>query len=96
MELRAKMRKIDLITEIDPLISEKFVTDPRRIKQILINLVGNSMKFTFQGYIKVIAKRKKIKGRNCVNISVVDTGVGIKKENLKKLFKLFTKIDRTS
>jgi signal transduction histidine kinase len=54
------------------------------------------MKFTFKGFIKVKAKACMIKGRNCVNISVVDTGVGIKKKNLEKLFKLFTKIERTA
>ena len=53
------------------------------------------MKFTFKGFIKVKAKACIIKGRKCVIISVVDTGVGIKKKNLEKLFKLFTKIEET-
>ena len=57
MELRAKMRKIDLIIEIDPEIPKKFLSDPRRFKQILINLVSNAMKFTFAGFIKVTAER---------------------------------------
>ncbi len=56
LELRASIRKIDLIQEIDPEISNNFYTEPRRLKQILLNLTGNAMKFTFKGYIKIIAK----------------------------------------
>ena len=53
-ELRASIRKIDLISEIDPEIPEDFCTEPRRLKQILLNLMSNAMKFTFKGYIKII------------------------------------------
>jgi len=61
------------------------LTDPRKLKQILINLVGNALKFTFKGHIKLkvelIDKRRAL-----IRISVQDTGIGIKTENLGKLF----------
>lgn len=55
------MRKIELLFEFDKDIPEIFYTEPRRLKQIIVNLLGNSMKFTFEGYIKVICKAIKYK-----------------------------------
>ena len=54
--MKAKIRKIDLLTEIDEKIPKEFNTDPRRLTQILMNLVGNAMKFTFKGYVKIQAE----------------------------------------
>ena len=54
--MKAKIRKIDLLTEIDDKIPKEFNTDPRRLTQILMNLVGNAMKFTFKGYVKIKVK----------------------------------------
>ena len=51
------------------------------------------MKFTFTGYIKISATLSKYK--DCIKISVEDTGVGIEKKNLRKLFSMFSKIART-
>ena len=53
LQMKAKIRKIDLLTEIDEKIPKEFNTDPRRLTQILMNLVGNAMKFTFKGYVKI-------------------------------------------
>jgi len=52
-------------------------------------LIGNAIKFTFKGFIKIKIKKVMDK-RNLVNISVEDTGLGIKKENIPKLFKMFS------
>jgi len=52
-------------------------------------LIGNAIKFTFKGFIKIKIK-KVIDKRNLLNISVEDTGLGIKKENIPKLFKMFS------
>ena len=61
-------------------------SDSRRAKQVIINLVSNAVKFTDKGEIAInAAKKDKI-----VEVSVVDTGIGIKKENMKKLFKQFS------
>ena len=52
-------------------------------------MIGNAIKFTFKGFIKIKIKKVMDK-RNLLNISVEDTGLGIKKENIPKLFKMFS------
>jgi len=53
LEMKAKLRKLKLLVEIDPDIPEYIETDPRRLKQILLNLTGNALKFTFEGHVKI-------------------------------------------
>ncbi len=59
------------------------------MKQILLNLLSNAVKFTEEGYIKVSIRKEGDK----VIFSVKDTGIGIKKEDLKKLFTSFTQLE---
>jgi signal transduction histidine kinase len=67
--------------------------DAKRFKQVLFNLIGNAIKFTFSGGIALSLSRKP---RNQeIQVEVEDTGVGIKKEDLSKLFKFFGKINST-
>ena len=66
-------------------------TDERRLKQILLNLLSNAVKFTHQGLITVSVKQNNFKKQ--VRISVKDTGLGIKKEDLPKLFQEFQMLD---
>ena len=62
--------------------------DKKRVNQILVNLIGNAIKFTEEGKISIIIK----KSNGNVEISVKDTGPGIKKEDFEKLFKPFSRI----
>jgi len=66
------------------------LADPNRIIQVFVNLIGNAIKFTEHGGISVGIYRK---GRN-VRIMVKDTGVGISKEDQKKLFKKFYQVQK--
>lgn len=63
-------------------------SDERRIKQILVNFISNALKFTYKGEIEIkVVKKDKI-----VEVSVRDTGIGIKKEDVDKLFNAFSRI----
>lgn len=67
-------------------------TDKRLLTQILINLANNAIKFTEKGYVEMVAKMKKNKKNKFILIQVNDTGIGIKKEERKKLFKAFEQL----
>ena len=67
------------------------VSDERRFKQILVNLVNNAIKFTEEGAVEV----KAIEKDKSIEVMVKDTGVGMKQEDLQKLFAPFTQLDYT-
>lgn len=61
-------------------------SDPRRLMQILINLVSNALKFTLKGFIEIIVSPHKFENFNLIKFEIVDTGSGIKKEALPAIF----------
>ncbi len=71
--------------------------DPNRIRQVIMNLVGNAVKFTEQGHICILVKQiRKINSKCTLHIEVQDTGVGISKNALPHLFESFTQADTTT
>ena len=88
--------KIELLAHVDPRIPRYACLDPVRIRQILINLLGNATKFTESGEIElsVMLKSNPDKsGRTEVMFSVRDTGIGIRPEKQKEIFKAFSQED---
>jgi len=68
--------------------------DPNRVKQVLINILGNAVKFTKKGYIKLCVDSGRMDDGNAeIIFKVEDTGIGIKKEDLGKLFGVFNQVD---
>jgi PAS domain S-box-containing protein len=82
---------IDLLCEI----KEKTIifSDRRLMKQVLINLVGNAVKFTDKGSVKIKSRVLKTKH---LEVRIIDTGLGIKKEDISKLFGFFQQVDMSS
>ena len=64
-------------------------SDKSRLKQILMNLLSNSCKFTYKGSINISVKPDFIDNQEVITFIVSDTGIGITQENQSKLFKLF-------
>jgi signal transduction histidine kinase/CheY-like chemotaxis protein len=90
-------QKIDLFFFIDPNIPQQLIGDELRITQILVNLLGNAVKFTEQGQIKVYAHCLEVDGENIrLEFKVVDTGIGMSKEKQSKLFTEFEQGDNTT
>jgi len=89
--LKAEDKKIEFRTSIDEAIPKMMVGDPTRINQILINLAGNSIKFTEKGYVEVAARLKKKDGKKYyVEFDIIDTGIGIGAQYIDTIFDSFT------
>jgi PAS domain S-box-containing protein len=86
----ANEKGVYLYYRIHPDVPAKIISDKTRLRQVLINLVGNAIKFTEKGYIEIAMKPT---GNHQIKISVTDTGIGIPKEKLNSLFKVFTQAD---
>jgi len=93
----AQEKQLELIADIDPDVPLKLIGDPLRIKQILINLINNAIKFTDNGHIYIHAKLvKSIEQKVTLKITVQDTGIGIPKEKQDDLFKAFSQVGKTT
>jgi two-component system, sensor histidine kinase and response regulator len=96
--VKASEMKLDLIYEIAYDVPPNIVGDPLRLKQILINLLSNAMKFTEKGEIgiKVDIHKIGVDGNMALKFDVVDTGIGIPQDKLNRLFKAFSQVDSST
>jgi PAS domain S-box-containing protein len=96
-EHQADLKNIDLILNVDPNVPQFVLTDSTRLKQIIMNLVGNAMKFTSKGQIKLdINETASNDSFSAINFSIKDTGIGIKKCNQENIFKSFVQEDAST
>ena len=95
---RATQSGLDLIYQIDENVPADIVGDSVRLRQILMNLVSNAIKFTHHGeiYIEVLQKSKSDKGHLELQFKVRDTGIGIPADKLDRLFKAFSQVDSST
>lgn len=94
--LKASEKGLKLTSHIHPSVPEMVTGDPTRIKQILINLLNNAIKFTDKGYVKLEISVDRVT-ENKINIlfKIIDSGVGISDLGKKSLFKVFSQADKT-
>ena len=91
---RAKEKRLELIIKNDATIPDKLIGDETRIRQIIVNILTNGIKYTRKGSVTLNLKWKHLEDKKIrLIISVTDTGIGIAKENLEKLFSEFTRVD---
>ena len=92
-----KASKIDLVYQIDHNVPSQVMGDPLRLRQVLINLVSNAMKFTNKGEVFISVKMTAHEsGHLILQFSVRDTGIGIPGDKLNKLFKAFSQVDSST
>ncbi|MFI3158111.1 MAG: PAS domain S-box protein [Methylococcaceae bacterium] len=93
--LQAHQKYIELILQIDPDLYDYYgIGDAGRIRQVLINIIGNALKFTEQGEIKVVAVRHPTL-KNQLHIAVQDTGIGIPADKQAEIFGSFSQVDNS-
>ncbi len=92
----AQEKGLGYILDFSGVNAEMVKGDPGRLRQIILNLVRNAIKFTGEGYVLVQAKLSERDDHYNLELSVKDTGIGIDKENFSKLFKLFGQLDSST
>jgi two-component system, sensor histidine kinase and response regulator len=90
-------KRLEVLFDIDPRLPAILVGDSLRLKQVLINLGGNAIKFTEKGMVLVrIAVRELLPGKVSLEVSVRDTGIGIAPEHLQRIFEGFSQAEAST
>ena len=94
---RAAEKRIDLLYEIADGVPGMVRGDATRLRQILVNLLGNAVKFTEEGEVVVSVKAEPVEARRMLlTFAVTDTGIGIPPEGLPRLFRSFSQVDAST
>jgi PAS domain S-box-containing protein len=93
MEVRAGEKGLRLSLELAPGLPGAIQTDPGRLRQVLVNLIGNAVKFTDRGEITVSVEKEPDDLRDQLHFCVADQGIGIAREQLASVFDAFTQAD---
>ncbi|HEX4351685.1 MAG TPA: histidine kinase dimerization/phospho-acceptor domain-containing protein, partial [Polyangiales bacterium] len=101
LEVKARQRGLALEIDIGADVPQRLRADPTRIRQVLINLVGNALKFTHDGHVAVRARALSSAaisgdGRFMLELAVEDTGIGIAPEQRARVFEAFTQADTST
>lgn len=101
VSIKAEEKGLELVCDIDPALPSQLLGDPIRIKQVLMNLMGNAVKFTNQGevVVRLQSGAQYVKNEHTyadVNITVKDTGIGIAQDKLDAIFESFTQADNST
>ena len=93
----ARKKGIKLECRVSPQIPAKLAGDELRLSQILINLVGNAVKFTAKGSVAVeVSSAEGDQGKTVLTFRVTDTGIGMREDELRQIFEPFTQADEST
>ncbi|MCL4125836.1 UNVERIFIED_CONTAM: hypothetical protein GTU68_060231 [Idotea baltica] len=96
LSVRAQEKQLDFSIRIEGEIPKTIRNDAQRLKQILLNLVGNAIKFTDAGSVEVIIRFLAENDGKTLQFDVIDTGIGLTDEQIQKLFQPFTQVDASA
>jgi PAS domain S-box-containing protein len=96
LSVRAEQKGIWLRFECAGRVPEAVLTDPSRVRQIVTNLVGNAIKFTDSGGVKVVLGLRSDRGPPVLSIEVIDTGIGIPPDRVEAVFEPFTQAESST
>ncbi|HPH95615.1 MAG TPA: PAS domain S-box protein [Anaerolineaceae bacterium] len=96
VEPQARRKAIHILQDLDPQMPQRVVGDSIRLRQILINLLGNAVKFTQQGQVKLSLRVREEDQRIELKFAVQDSGIGIPPEKQSLLFQPFSQVDNST
>ena len=97
LALRAQQKGLELACRVAPEAPESVCGDPGRLRQVLVNLIGNAIKFTGRGEVVVeVQPETRTEKDICLHFSVRDTGIGIPPEQQRHIFDPFTQVDHST
>jgi PAS domain S-box-containing protein len=96
MQVRAAAKQLKLTADLTGPLPETVLTDALRLRQVLVNLVGNAIKFTDRGEVRIAARLVTDVGPSLLRFDVIDTGIGMTEDQVSELFQPFTQVDSSS
>ncbi len=104
LALRAEEKTLEFLIDLDPLLPDRILGDPTRLRQVLFNLAGNAIKFTESGRVSIQVREAYAEDRTSnpaaladrLRFQVMDTGIGLTAEQCNRLFKPFTQADEST
>ncbi len=97
LQIQADRKKLPIYIEMDKEVPEYLLGDPVRLKQIIINLVNNAIKFTDKGEIRIKIEKQSVNGLQAhILFEISDTGIGISEEGRSRLFQSFSQGDKST
>jgi signal transduction histidine kinase/CheY-like chemotaxis protein len=95
--IRTQDKGLEFIVRYAPDLPRRFIGDPGRVRQIIINLLGNATKFTSRGHVYLnVEAPEKPRGNATVQVSITDTGIGIPADKINTIFEKFTQVDTST
>ncbi|MBT7587637.1 MAG: response regulator [Gemmatimonadetes bacterium] len=97
LAMRAAEKDLELVCHIPPDVPDCLVGDPSRLRQVVVNLVGNALKFTERGEVVVdVVLEEELRDAVSLHVSVRDTGIGIPPEKQAQIFDSFSQVDSST
>ena len=96
MNVRAEEKGVGLRVEFPEALPARVLTDPSRLRQIVTNLVGNALKFTQRGEVRVVMRMVRDGGPAHLAIDIIDTGIGIAADKLEAVFEPFVQAEAST
>ncbi|RVC66035.1 PAS domain-containing sensor histidine kinase, partial [Mesorhizobium sp. M00.F.Ca.ET.038.03.1.1] len=93
---KAFAKNIGLGCHVEPDVPQMITADPGRLRQVLLNLIGNAVKFTDTGGVLLTVARARTETSDCICFTVADTGPGLREEDMERIFEEFEQSDGTS